>query len=403
MTASTSGAGPERAGLPRAIWMLGIVSLLMDVSSELIHSLLPVFLVTNLAATTFVVGLIEGTGAATAMIAKVFSGVLSDYWQRRKPLAVFGYLLSAASKAIFALATSASMVLVARVIDRTGKGIRGAPRDSLLADIAPAEKRGAAFGLRQALDTAGAFMGPLLAMGLMLLLANDFRAVFRVAIVPGFAAVALLYLGVKEPARSGQASARNSITRAGLRGLERRYWWVIVIGAAVNLARFSEAFLVLRAQRGGLPLALVPLVFVGMNAVYALTAYPFGKLSDRRNPSGILALGLVVLAAGDLALAWSDEWIWVWAGIGLWGLHMGISEGLLARMVADAAPQPLRGTAFGVFNLVAGLALLVASALAGLLWDRFGAEQSFLAGAGLSAFAFVVVVACRGAREQAAA
>lgn len=403
MNAPTLGAGPKHAALPRAIWMLGIVSLLMDVSSELIHSLLPVFLVTNLQATIFVVGLIEGAGAATAMIVRVFSGVLSDYWQRRKPLAVFGYLLSAASKALFALASSASMVMAARVIDRTGKGIRGAPRDSLLADIAPAEQRGAAFGLRQALDTTGAFTGPLLAMGLMLLLANDFRAVFRVAIVPGFLAVALLYWGVKEPARSSYTSARNPITGAGLHGLGRRYWWVIVIGALVNLARFSEAFLILRAQRGGLPLAFVPLVFVGMNAVYALTAYPFGKLSDRKNPSEILALGLVVLAVGDLALAWSDQWMWVWVGIVLWGLHMGISEGLLARMVADAAPQPLRGTAFGVFNLVAGVALLMASALAGVLWDRFGAPQSFLAGAGFSALALIVVIVRRDARAAARA
>lgn len=403
MNASAIDTSPGRTGLPRAIWILGIVSLLMDVSSELIHSLLPVFLVTNLQATTFVVGLIEGVGAATAMFVKVFSGVLSDYWQRRKPLAVFGYLLSAASKAIFALASSASVVLAARVIDRLGKGIRGAPRDSLLADLAPAEQRGAAFGLRQALDTTGAFIGPLLAMGLMLLLANDFRGVFRVAIIPGFLAVALLYMGIREPARSENPTSRNPITRAGLRGLGRRYWWVILIGAMVNLARFSEAFLVLRAQRGGLPLAFVPLVFVGMNAVYALTAYPFGKLSDRTNPSGILALGLVVLAAGDLALAWSDQWIWVWAGILLWGLHMGLSEGLLARLVADAAPQPLRGTAFGVFNLVAGMALLMASALAGLLWDRFGAPQSFLAGAGLSALAFIVVIARHLAYEPARA
>ena len=403
MTAPSLDAGPVRAALPRAIWLLGVVSLLMDVSSELIHSLLPVFLVTSLQASTVVVGLIEGAGAATAMIAKVFSGVLSDYWQQRKPLAVFGYLLSAASKAIFALASSASMVLAARVIDRTGKGIRGAPRDSLLADLAPLQQRGAAFGLRQALDTTGAFIGPLLAMGLMLLMANDFRWVFRVAIVPGFLAVALLYFGVREPGQSSQARALHSVTCAGVRRLGRRYWWVLVMGAAVNLARFSEAFLVLRAQRGGLPLAFVPLVFVGMNAVYALSAYPFGKLSDRTNPAGLLALGLLVLTAGDLALAWSDQWIWVWVGIALWGLHMGISEGLLARMVADAAPQPLRGTAFGVFNFVAGAALFAASALAGSLWDRFGAEQSFLAGAGLSALAFIVVLARRETSASALA
>jgi len=365
----------------------------MDVSSELIHSLLPVFLVTSLHTTTLMVGLIEGIGAATAMVVKVFSGVLSDYWRRRKPLAVFGYLLSAASKAVFALATSAGMVLAARVIDRTGKGIRGAPRDSLLADIAPREQRGAAFGLRQALDTTGAFVGPLLAVALMLLLANDFRGVFQVAVVPGFLAVALLWFGVREPERLAHAPVHSPIARAAVRHLGRRYWGVTAVGAAVNLARFSEAFLVLRAQGGGLPLASIPMVLVGMNAVYALAAYPAGKLSDRLNPVGLLALGIVLLLVADLILSWSDRAPWLWAGIGLWGLHLGMSEGLLARMVADVAPQPLRGTAFGIFNLVSGAALFAGSALMGLLWDHFGARPAFLAGALLSALALVATLA----------
>ncbi|HXY05889.1 MAG TPA: MFS transporter [Burkholderiaceae bacterium] len=382
--------------------MLGIVSLLMDVSSELIHSLLPIFLVTTLETTTFVVGLIEGVGAATAMVVKVFSGVLSDYWQRRKPLAVFGYSLSAASKAIFALASSAGMVLAARVMDRTGKGLRGAPRDSLLADIAPPERRGAAFGLRQALDTTGAFVGPLLAMGLMLLLADDFRAVFRVAIVPGVLAVVLLYFGVREPARASHAPIRNPITRTGVRSLRRDYWWVLTIGAAVNLARFSEAFVILRAQRGGLALASVPLVLVGMNAVSALASYPVGKLSDRGNPTRLLALGLVALMMADVLLAWSDRWVWVWSGIALWGLHMGMTEGLLARMVADAAPSALRGTAFGFFNLVSGVALLMSSALAGMLWDLFGARQTFLVGAALCALALGAALARGGVGGKSA-
>jgi MFS family permease len=364
----------------------------MDVSSEMIHSLLPVFLVVTLSASAFVVGLIEGTAEATALIVKVFSGVLSDYWGRRKPLAVFGYGMAAFSKPLFALASTAGLVFAARLLDRIGKGIRGAPRDALLADIAPAEVRGAAFGLRQSLDTVGAFLGPLLAIGLMLLWANDFRAVFWVAIVPGLLSVAVLMFGVPEPERPAGAPAVNPIRRENLSKLSRAYWWVVTIAAVFTLARFSEAFLVLRAQQGGLAIALVPLVLIAMNVVYALSAYPFGKLSDEVDHGRLLALGLVPLVAADLLLAYSGEGIWVWGGIALWGLHMGMTQGLLAAMVAHTAPAELRGTAFGLFNLVSGVAMLIASALAGLLWDRLGASFTFGAGAAFSALALLALV-----------
>jgi MFS family permease len=389
--ASTPETGAAAARIPPAIWALGFVSLLMDVSSELIHSLLPVFLVTALGASALAVGLIEGAAEATALIVKVFSGVLSDYWGRRKPLAVLGYGLGALSKPLFALATTSGLVLAARLIDRVGKGIRGAPRDALVADLAPPEVRGAAFGLRQSLDTVGAFLGPLLAMGLMLAWANDFRAVFWVAIIPGFLAVALLFFGVREPERKAGAPAVNPIRREQLRRLSAAYWWVVGIGAVFTLARFSEAFLILRAAQGGLPIALTPLVLIGMNLVYALAAYPFGKLSDRMNHTKLLALGLAVLIGADLVLGWSNHWTWVWAGITLWGLHMGISQGLLATMVADTAPADLRGTAFGFFNLVSGIAMLAASVVAGLLWDSFGAPLTFAAGAAFSALALVAI------------
>ena len=379
------------ARIPPAIWALGFVSLLMDVSSELIHSLLPVFLVTSLGASALVVGLIEGAAEATALIVKVFSGALSDYWGKRKPLAVLGYGLGAISKPLFALATSSGFVLAARLVDRVGKGIRGAPRDALVADITPPELRGAAFGLRQSLDTVGAFLGPLLAMGLMLLLANDFRAVFWVAIIPAFFAVALLFFGVQEPERKPGQAAVNPIRRENLRRLSPAYWWVVAIGAAFTLARFSEAFLILRAQQGGLPVAFTPLVLIGMNVVYAFSAYPFGKLSDRVSHAKLLALGLAVLIGADAALAFSNHWTWVWAGITLWGLHMGITQGLLATMVADTAPADLRGTAYGFFNLVGGLAMLVASVLAGLLWDQLGASYTFIAGATFSALALAAI------------
>lgn len=387
---STAGK-PGR--IPPAIWALGFVSLLMDVSSELIHSLLPIFMVTALGASAFAVGLIEGAAEATALIVKVFSGVLSDYWGKRKPLAVLGYGLGALSKPLFALATGVGLVVTARLIDRVGKGIRGAPRDALVADIAPAELRGAAFGLRQSLDTVGAFLGPLLAMGLMILWANDFRAVFWVAVVPAVFAVALLVLGVQEPERIPGGPRVNPIQRENLRHLTTAYWWVVAIGAIFTLARFSEAFLVLRAAQGGLPIALTPLVLVAMNVVYALAAYPFGRLSDRVGHDKLLVLGLLLLIAADAALAWSDHWTWVWGGITLWGLHLGVTQGLLATMIADTAPADLRGTAYGFFNLVCGLALLVASGLAGLLWDRLGAPATFLAGGAFSLAALLAVVA----------
>jgi MFS family permease len=377
--------------LPAGIWALGFVSLLMDVSSELIHSLLPVFMVTTLGLTVLMVGLIEGAAEATALIVKVFSGVLSDYLGRRKPLAVLGYGLGALSKPLFALASTAGLVLSARLIDRVGKGIRGAPRDALIADIAPPAIRGAAFGLRQALDTVGAFLGPLLAIGLMLLWANDFRAVFWVAVIPAFLSVALLVFAVREPTQAAGEHRGNPIRRANLRRLGRAYWWVVAVGAVFTLARFSEAFLVLRAQQGGLATAWTPLVLIAMNLVYSAGAYPFGKLSDRMSHRALLAWGLLVLIAADLLLAASQAGPVLWSGIALWGLHMAMTQGLLAAMVADAAPADLRGTAFGFFNLVSGLALLLASGVAGLLWDQWGAPVTFLVGAGFTAAALSVL------------
>lgn len=375
-----NGAPLPTRRLPAAIWALGFVSLLMDVSSELIHSLLPVFMATVLGVSMLTIGLIEGAAEATALIVKVFSGALSDWWGKRKPLAVLGYGLGAVSKPLFALASTSGLVVTARLLDRVGKGIRGAPRDALVADIAPPDQRGAAFGLRQSLDTVGAFLGPLLAMGLMLLWANDFRAVFWVATIPAILCVALLVLGVQEPERPAGHRRTNPINRDNLRQLDRRYGWVVLIGAVFTLARFSEAFLVLRAQQGGLPLAWTPMVLIAMNLVYAAGAYPLGKLADSVSHTTLLAAGLVLLIAADALLALSNSGATFWAGVALWGLHMAMTQGLLAAMVADTAPPDLRGTAYGVFNLVCGVAMLVASALAGLLWDQFGAASSFLAG-----------------------
>ena len=384
-----------RTRIPPAIWVLGFVSLLMDVSSEMIHSLLPLFLVGSLGASALMVGLIEGLAESTALIVKVFSGALSDYLGRRKGLALFGYGLAALTKPLFAIAPTTGIVLTARLLDRVGKGVRGAPRDALIADIAPANVRGAAFGLRQSLDTVGAFVGPLLAVGLMLLWANDFRAVFWVSVIPGLLAVSLLLFGVREPEQHVGERRANPIRRENLKRLNPAYWWVVAVGAAFALARFSEAFLVLRAQQGGVAVALVPLVMVAMNVVYAASAYPFGRLSDRINRKSLLAWGLLVLVAADLVLAMGNYWTTVLAGVALWGIHMGMTQGLLATLVADTAPADLRGTAFGVFNLVSGIALLLASAMAGLLWDQFGAAATFHAGAAFSVIALIGLLARR--------
>lgn len=383
--------------LPRGIWVLGFVSLLMDVSSEMIHSLLPLFLVGTLGVSAFALGLLEGVAEATALFMKMAAGTLSDYLGRRKGLAVLGYAMGALSKPAFALAQGPGLVYAARIVDRMGKGIRGAPRDALVADLVPADQRGAAFGLRQALDTVGAFIGPLLAMGLMLLWANDFRAVFWVAVIPALLAVALLVVGIREPAVAPHAGPRNPIHRENLKRMGSAFWWVVAIGALFTLARFSEAFLVLRAENAGMKLAFVPLVMVVMSAVYSATAYPFGRLADRLPHRPLLMLALALLIVADLVLAFGAHWSSVILGVMLWGLHMGLSQGLLATMVAGSAPADLRGTAFGLFNLASGIAMLLASGIAGWLWQSMGPQSTFLAGAGFSAAALLLLALQRRA------
>jgi MFS family permease len=390
------------ARIPRAIWALGFVSLLMDVSSELIHSLLPVFLVGVLGASATTVGLIEGAAEATALIVKVFSGALSDYWRKRKALAVLGYGLAAISKPLFALASSATLVFSARIVDRIGKGVREAPRDALIADLTPSAVRGAAFGLRQSLDTVGAFLGPGLAIVLMLAWAQDFRAVFWMAALPAFLAVAVLVVAVPEPAPPPAAAPLNPVSAQSLARLGAAYWWVVGVGAILTLARFSEAFLVLRAAQGGLRAALAPLVFIAMNVVYAATAYPFGKLADKMPHERLLAWGLIPLIAADAVLAYGNHWGTVWLGVSLWGLHMGMTQGLLAAMVAGTTPSDLRGTAYGFFNLASGAAMFAGSVTAGMLWDRLGAASTFVAGGAFAAIALGGLLLARAKLRRAA-
>lgn len=379
--------------VPTSVWALGFVSLLMDVSSELIHSLLPVFLVTVMGASAVTVGLIEGAAEATAAVAKVFSGVLSDRIGKRKLLVGIGYGLAAVTKPVFPLAGTAWEVLAARFVDRIGKGIRDAPRDALVADITPIEIRGAAYGIRQALDTVGGLVGPLLAMALMALYANDFRAVFWWAVVPAALAVLLVVVGVQEPDGVKRTATRGwPIRRDELKRLSPAFWMVVAIGLAFTLARFSQAFLVLKAQAEGLGLALIPLVFVWMNLIYALMATPAGILSDKMGRMKLLLCGLVALVVADLTLAFIPGLGGVFAGVGLWGLYLGLSQGLLSALVADTAPEDLRGTAFGLFNLVTAGGLLIASVLAGWLWQTFGPTATFLAGVAFSAFAILIMI-----------
>lgn len=373
---------PSRPRLPGGVVALGVVSLFMDTSSELIHCLLPIFVVSNLGASAAVYGVMEGVAEASVLMTKMASGVVSDRLRRRKPLAVLGYGLAAASKPLFPLATSFLMVVAARMIDRVGKGIRGAPRDALIADITSEDLRGAAYGLRQSLDSIGALLGPLVALGLMTVLSFDIATVFWVATLPAALCVLTLVAFVREPGLDAPPTpARWPIHREAFNRLGAEYAWVVGLGAVLTLARFSEGFLVLRATNIGVSVAHAPLVMVGMNGIYALSAYPLGALSDRIGRSRLLLLSTIVLACADIVLALASSALSLALGICLWGLHMGMSQGLLSALVADAATPDLRGTAFGVFNLISGLAMLGASVVAGVLWDSVGPAACFLTGA----------------------
>lgn len=382
--------------IPGGIWALGCVSLLMDVSSEMIHALLPLYLVTVLGTSVLTVGLIEGIAEATASITKVFSGALSDWLGRRKFLVAFGYGLAACTKPIFPLAPSVGWLIAARFIDRVGKGIRGAPRDALVADMSPDHLRGASFGLRQSLDTVGAFLGPLLAIGLMAWTAGHFAAVFWIAVAPAALAFGLVLIALQEPMHAQvRRRVRMPLHRRELVRLGNTYWWVMAVAVVFTLARFSEAFLVLRAQSVGLKPMLVPAVLVVMNVAYSLSAFPVGILSDRLDRITLLTFGLLLLLAADVVLAFAPSVAWLGVGVALWGLHMGFTQGLLASLIASTAPAELRGTAFGLFNLVTGLALLVASLVAGALWETSGPRGTFLAGAGFATLTFLVLLPTR--------
>ncbi|WP_091922323.1 MFS transporter [Burkholderia cepacia] len=381
----TSQQIATRPVVPRTVWALGFVSLLMDLSSELVHALLPIYLVTTMGMSVAALGMLEGAAEATAMIVKIFSGAISDWLGRRKELLLVGYGLAALTKPLFPLAGSPVVIVAARLLDRVGKGIRGAPRDALVADVAPPEIRGACFGLRQSMDTVGAFFGPVAAIALMLFFADHIQAVLWFAVIPAILAVALIVFGIREPEHPHAATQfRSPLHWQALQKFPARYWFVVAIGAMFTLARFSEAFLVLRTQQTGLDLAWIPAVMVVMSAAYAVSAYPVGILSDRVDRRVLLASGLALLILADLLLGSSNSKLALFLGGGIWGLHMGFTQGILASMVADTCPTELRGTAFGVFNLACGVCMLLASAIAGWLWEQYGASTTFFAGAALA-------------------
>ncbi len=389
-------SGKSRPAIPRTIWTLGYVSLFMDMSSELVHSILPVFLVTTLGASALTVGIIEGIAEAASQIVKIFSGAMSDFWGHRKRLILLGYGLAALSKPLFPLAGSIETVFTARLFDRIGKGIRGAPRDALIADVAPQQIRGACFGLRQSMDTVGAVLGPLLAILLLYLYDGNIKTALWFAVAPAAITVILIVAGVKEPkTKPGPPAFRSPLRLASLKDFSSQYWRVIVIGAVFTLSRFSEAFLVLRAQQTGISVTLAPLVMVVMSLFYAVSAYPAGRLSDRMSKHTLLCAGLFLLALADLVLARADSSLVVMLGVALWGMHMGFTQGILATLVADATPQTLKGTAFGLFNFVSGVFMLLASLIAGWLWDNAGAEMTFYAGAGFSALTLILLLLFR--------
>jgi len=376
------------------VWVLGFVSLLMDLSSEIIHALLPLFMTVTLGASVAVLGAIDGVAEAMASFAKLASGRLSDRNQRRKPWILLGYGLAAATKPLFALAGSPLTVLGARLVDRTAKGIRGAPRDAMLADETAPEVRGAAFGLRQSLDTVGAFLAPVAAVGLMWVLAQNIRAVFWVAVIPGIASVVLAWAALREPSRHADTGKPQPLWQ-DLRLVDGTCRRLIFVAFVFTLARFSESFLILKGADAGLSLTLAPLTLVLFNLAYLLLSYPAGALSDRRDPRAILAFGIVMLVVGDLVLAFGNSLGSAAVGVALWGGHMALTQGLFARMIADAAPERLRATTFGLFHFATGSAALLASLAAGWLWAVRGPAATFIASAGVAAVSALLLPTLR--------
>lgn len=352
----------------------------MDLSSEIYHALLPAFITLILGLPATALGAIDGVAEATASFAKLFSGRLSDRSLKRKQWVMAGYGLAALSKPLFPLATSAPALLAARFADRVGKGVRGSPRDAMIADETPPEIRGRAFGLRQALDTAGALLAPLVAIGLMAWLASDIRAVFWIAVIPAGISFLLAWLALREP-ETHLGPIKQSPFFHGFRELDSRTKRLLQVGFLFTLARFSESFLILKGIGIGLSEAMSPLTLAIFNLAYVALAYPAGAMSDRMRPANLLALGMLALIAGNLVLAGTGGFTGLVIGTTLWGAHMALTQGIFSRMIADSAPDHLRATSFGAFWFVTGIGSLLASLGAGWMWDRQGSSATFITSA----------------------
>lgn len=378
--------------IPRTVWVLGFASLLTDVSSEMIHSVLPLFLATSLGASATIIGLIDGVGEAVAAFLKLFSGALSDRIRKRKPLILTGYGLSAAVKPLFALAGNPIAVLAARCLDRVGKGIRGAPRDALIADVTDADSRGAAYGLRQSLDSVGAVVGPLIALAAMTATANDFRFVFWIALVPAIATVILLATGVSEPPSNLEPTSKkvNPLRMEAIKSLGPGFWFVFFVCLLFTLGNSSDAFILLKAKAIGVAPNMVPLCLVVLNVTYTLSAYPAGIVSDRLGRRGMLMCSFALYAIVYLCLGFTTEQWQLWSLLAIYGFYLGLSQGTFLALVADRVPQELRGTAFGLFSLSIGVGLLPASLIAGFLWDNISPQATFLAGAGFALVSLLI-------------
>ena len=389
------GARRGWRGLPRNVWILGLTSFFTDVSSEMLINLLPLYLANVLGAGTAVIGLIEGLAESVASLLKVVSGWLSDRLGRRKWLTVVGYGLSTLVKPFLYLAASWSSVLSVRLADRVGKGIRTAPRDALIADSIDESQRGLSFGLHRAMDTAGAFVGLLIAAGVIwamqasggILERATFQTVVLVSIVPAVLAVLILAYGVREVPRRGAASEAPSLA---LKGFDTRFRGFLLILIIFTLGNSSDAFLILRAQERGLSVLAVMGALLSLNLVYTLVSGPAGALSDRIGRRRVIVGGWLLYGMVYLGFAVAGAGWQVWLLYALYGLYYGVTEGAARALVADIVDPAQRGTAYGLFNAVVGVTALPASLIAGLLWrglgpwQGFGASAPFLFGAGLS-------------------
>lgn len=380
--------------LNKTVFVLGLVSLFTDLSSEMIYPVLPLFLANVIGASTMFIGLIEGIAESTASFLKVFSGWLSDKFGKRKQLVLAGYGLSSLVKPLLAVATSGWHVLGVRFVDRIGKGIRGAPRDAMIADVTEPDKRGRAFGFHRAMDTAGAVIGPAATFLILMLFGNNYRLLFLIAAVPALIAVAIIIFGIKEKRPQSPAGdcriappVSNVRTERQKAPLSRQFIILLIIIGVFTLGNSSDAFLILRAQGAGIAVWLIPLLWLFFNLVYTLVSMPAGRLSDKIGRKRIILLGFIIYAASYLGLAFANAGWQIWALFGLYGVYYAMTEGVIRAHIADVVPEATRATSYGIYNFVVGVLVLPANLLTGWIWKVAGYQTALSVGAGLAILA----------------